>query len=103
MSDLRVALFSRAELTAAFALLAPRKEAGRLAARWFTKFAVETDEFGRYLCIGGWGYQVPLDPGEDPPDQRPPEVQDEADRRAPAALFRDLGPEDLEGLLLRLG
>lgn len=102
MSDLRVPLFSRAELTAAFALLAPQEEASRLAAQWFTEFSEETDEFGRHLLVGGWGEEAPLDLGEDPPDQRPPELQDETDRRAPAYLFGDYRPEDLERLLLSL-
>ena len=104
MSDLRVPLFSRTELTAAFALLAPPEEAGRLAARWFAEFADATDEFDRYVLAGGWGDEAPLAPGEDPTDQCPPELQGEADRRAAGAvLFRNMGPADLESILLGLG
>ena len=46
---MRIPLFTREELTRAFALILPPDAAARYAGRWFDECADEVDERGRYL------------------------------------------------------
>ena len=93
-----VSLFSRAELAAAFGLLAPPDRATELATRWFDQFGGELDGEGRYVHASGWRRANGSPPTGSTLDWDSPEgvVRDEA-------LLSTVDPSDIDDLLLRLG